>query len=202
MDIDQTRVCKNCGEEKELSDFYFFKRVNGNVPYDLCKTCYKLYTKKNLQKNPESKKTYNQDEQQAIDVLRQNGIYATSGKASEFKWVDIAAWGCVRVEVKTSRLHTSGTYRFTFSAIQRMNRLLADVILLVFISDNEERDYYVFRADDPVFFSDGQLRQVMTYRPDNQRTQVLSSELLEAHKDKWSFIEDVRLEIIQDMLNG
>lgn len=48
----QTKICKECGEEKPISEFYFnFIYKDGYMP--ICKECQKLKSKKQYQERKE-----------------------------------------------------------------------------------------------------------------------------------------------------
>src|SRR5262245_36882243 len=100
----KTKLCNKCGEEKPLEEFYT-RRNTGDGYMNWCKECHKSVTYANT-RHPKDKAV----EMGATDVIRklQNlGIYAAPGKASVYQHVDVVAWGCVRIEVKSSHLRAN-----------------------------------------------------------------------------------------------
>lgn len=187
------KTCTICHKEKPLSDYYL---QHTGKPNPVCIPCFlsrhKAYVKKAVTDASQP------HEQQCIEYMRSLGIYATTGKASEFAWVDLVAWGCIKIEVKLGE-HSFGRERssnwlWRFSNVQIKKRLLADVIVLIIPYETPE--YYVFEATHPVFYKGGRLKTGVQYmeRPahrKNRKTSVpMTPEMMNAARDDWTILLD------------
>lgn len=190
-----TQVCRSCGIEKPVNDFYV---VSGTERYyDSCKECYKTRQRK-AKYSPKTRAGHD-GERLVINQLRSMGIYAAPGKSSEYRYVDVVAWGCVRIEVKYSSL-AGREYHWRFSNKQSKEGFRADIVVLV-TADNQDNNFYVFLAEDQIFRRpDGKMKQGIEYTL-NARVyparfgESLTKELLAQHKDAWHLIEQQRLVI-------
>lgn len=189
-------TCSKCGEEKPETDFY--KRGRGSARFTFCIECFKTDQKKNkivARQIPGQSAEYT-----VIEHLKSMGIYAAPGKCSEWRWVDVVAWGCVRIEVKSSTLYPDNTYVFTFTPRQRQRGIQSDLVVLLPIGDTETT-FHVFKSNDPIFYKkDGTLRQSVEYQifPKFYRKGygTLTSEKMSDAKDNWGLIEDIRQRMI------
>lgn len=186
----ELRTCTICREPKLDTEFYMQHTGKRNP---VCVPCFlkrhKAYIKKtvNLASQPH--------EQRCIDYMRSLGIYTAPGKASEFSWVDLVAWGFIKIEVKLG-LDTTGdeNWIFKFSTTQIKKRLLADVV--VFIIPNETWEYYVFDPKHPAFYKNGRLKTGVQYLPNAKHRKhlqdsiPLTSEIMNAARDDWTILLD------------
>lgn len=139
-----------------------------------------------------------------IGVLKQQGIWAQTGKGSSAPDVDVTAWGCVWIEVKHARLEPRGgveEFTFTTTPKQQQRGLLADLVLLLCEWAPENYSFHLFRSDDPVFYIEGRLKTGFTYRPGRAKALkhglnrvVMTSGMMEQARDRWRLIEVVRRE--------
>lgn len=151
----ETKVCKTCQKEKPVSEYYLNK--SNRKPMAVCKLCHKNRT---ARPSGEKWQPKNVRETYVITWLRNKGIYASPGKVSEYTWVDVVAWGCIRVEVKYGEFN-GRTYLFRFTQSQVEEGVRADVIALVV-----GEEVYIFRADHPYFYdNDNRLRPAVVYTP-------------------------------------
>jgi len=107
--------------------------------------------------------------------------------------VDVIAWGCVGIEVKRAVFRMPAGYTWTFSP-QQKQALQADVIALI-----ADEDIYLFPANHPVFYRDGQRKDAVCYLPEKMRkyrvslrTGLTDSEMSKA-LNAWHLIEVYRV---------
>lgn len=200
--------------DQPLSEFYV--RSGIEVPtlpghyLGECKTCMKRRSRERqpLLSDQESRV---RTENLTISKLKELGIWAQPGKACSAPDVDVAAWGCVWIEVKHARLEPHGNakeFTFVMTPKQVKRGFLADLVMLICEWLPETYSYHLFRYDDPVFYIKGRLKTGFTYRPG--RTQalkhglnrvVMTSGMMEEARDRWGLIEDVRCEHAQKLPN-
>lgn len=193
-----TKLCNACETTKLLTDFY--KHPSSKDGYHkACKDCYKAHRKHYRPKSKEFASLLS--EQSIINLLRARGIYATAGKNSEYKYVDVVAWGCVKIEVKFSHITPRCRFNWTFTPTQMKNGIKSDVVILVAIEPHEA-NYYVFSTDHPCFYlPNGTLKHGITYRPNaraysnNRYGASLTDEIMKSQFEAWDLIERERLTV-------
>lgn len=208
---DSTKVCRKCGLEKSIDEFYKRSGANGTQSY--CIACYnaRAATQIRAPKNIAGE----QSERDVVSVLLSNGIYATGGKASAFKYIDVVAWGCVRIEVKSSTLRSNNypddlAYTFGFTANQQKRGIDADLVVLVCLGKtNTQNTYHIFPSNHPVFYKYGRLKSAVVYSTIKKRPYMrvrggiaMSHTLMHQHQDAWHLIEEKRFEISQRLRSG
>lgn len=199
----ETKVCQTCNQELPDSPTHFYKRGDGALN-KTCKTCYKAQ-RANNKKPP--KTAVHTGEVLAIEKLLQNAIFATSGKSTSYgKWIDVVAWGCVKIEVKYSTITTNGLWQFTFTSTRNQNTQHPDLIMLIGERETGERHYYLFPENHPVFFNEhGKRKKGIGYNPnpvfhmDDLPYAVLTEDLLKSHENAWHFIEMQRQRVIMEL---
>jgi hypothetical protein len=182
---------------------HFYKRGDGALN-KMCKTCYRAKRKgrKSLPKT-----AIHKGEILAIDMLCRNGIFATSGKStSNGKWIDVMAWGCVKIEVKYSAENTDGCWGFGFTSTRNKNTQHPHLIMLIGERYTGERRYYLFPENHPVFFNEfGERKKGIGYkidairRSDNLPQVTLTEDLLKSHRNAWHLIEMQRQRVIMEL---
>lgn len=185
------------GPNLPTSEYYARKGTHDGL-FAECKACRKEIAR-NQTRLPKGQ-AGEEGECIAVAKLRSIGIYATSGKSSEFTHVDVVAWGAVRIETKTADKKTDGTYSFAFSS-QRRSGIHADLILLI-LRDNEEIDYHLFPATHPIFFKHGKVKNTVQYIPHahhRKRGFYLSPSIMNEFRDAWYLIEEKRLELSRQL---
>lgn len=200
--IPKRKECKRCHEEKNLSEFYEAKGCKDGHA-SLCKVCYRDVRKYNRSKPREVPSI--KSEAKAIKHLRRQGIFATPGKMSELRHLDVIAWGCVGIEVKTSRPDEEGKYLFGFTPTQRKRGIRGDFILLV--CEGKETTYHLFPSKHPAFYMNGRLKKGFSYDPYQTKRKSghgmrLTRALMEQFKDRWELIEQRRCEIEHELSTG
>lgn len=210
MSNDTTEPKKHClsgerclhpdGPELPLSEFYRAKSSK-NGYQSRCKICHGLQNKMatiSRQGNQRGKPGY-ETEGMVIEELRRQGIYAAPGKSSEFHNLDVVAWGCVRIECKSSIKDRMGRYLFNFNN-QRRKGISADLVVLVCLGD--EITFHVFPARHGVFYKHGRVKMGVQYDPYRSHFkggQVagarLTTALMNQYQNAWYLIEEKRLEI-------
>jgi hypothetical protein len=187
-----------------LSEFYKHRpAADGLFPY--CKECKKVLTR---QQNAHCKnESTNIGEKLVIERLRSLGIYAVPGKSSEWFWIDVVAWGCVRIEVKYAREH-NGAFKFSIGHKDGLEKERSDIIVLVCL-DNTYTTYHVFKSDHSVFYhKDGIAKQGVVYTPfakfKHTDCLTLDNNLMLAHQEQWNLIEEHRTAVskqLQESIN-
>jgi len=196
-----TRCIHPDGPELPATDEYFYH--SRNTPsgfHSYCKECMKAENKRYSSKAGNKKDSpTNYGEGLVIAKLREHGIYAEKGAGGHHKYVDVVAWGCVRIEVKSARLNGNG--RFDFTIGRRANSFHAhDLIVLVCMHPDNTTTFHVFKPEHPVFYRPrGRLKRGVAYIPDAKNRKgrrfgmPLTDELMAEHQDRWDLIEECRL---------
>lgn len=189
------------------SEFYTVHRT-GRL-YSNCKACRKQLGKNTKQTNAKRRKVSGEPAEDAtVFRLKQNGIHATIGRLSEFTHVDVVAWGCVRIEVKSSLpLPDKPGWRFCFYSQQKQG-IKADLVVLVPLDENGLPVMFsVFPADCYKFFRpNGKMKagvQVLV-NPGHRKSgyTALTMQDMHDHEDDWGQIEVVRQQIGQRLSFG
>ena len=210
--LEVKKTCSTCGESKMLSDFYKHPG-HGDGHANECKECAKERAHLNRINSLGSKKIRKPNsgrpsEQHVIEKLRRMGIYAVSGSATQYSWVDIVVWGCVLIEVKTSYFD-GYQFHFNFTPVQLKRGVQADFILLVcVIPQDDVRTYHLFSANHPVFYRVGKHKRSMSYAPGAKpkpRGDIkvsLIDALMKEYENAWHLIEERRVEIQKALREG
>lgn len=202
---------ENCvhpdGPELPIGEYY--TQPNGR-PYNICKKCHKRGERERAQ-NPELAKERDGGETAINAVIRRlenYGIGVTRGRASQFSYVDLVAWGFVRIEVKSAMpLSDRKTgWQFNFSP-QRRNGIKGDLVVLVPLDDNGDPIMYsVFPPNTPAFYYKGRVKagvQVLTHTAHRKSGYtILTMQDMEAHEDAWHQVEEVRERISNQLRHG
>lgn len=196
MDIVSQKTCPTCKIEKPISEFY--PRGKSGYYCTYCKECMKQTSK--TQKKRDRQESGVASEADVIQQMLANGIPALPGKALGHKWADVVAWGCILCECKASNL-IDGQFNYTFSALQRNERIRGEFIILV-SNWGDHTDYYIFPSKHPIFYKNGRLKTGLGWTPDRApsgRKAPISDEERESYKNAWHLIETRRLEIVQQL---
>lgn len=169
----------------------------------VCKDCLKAHSGngKLLPKQESRVETENL----AIQRLKQQGIWAQTGKSSNAPDVDVTAMGLVWIEVKKARLElhrTTDTFKFNTTPKQIKRGFLADIVMLICEWKTGRLTYHLFRFDDPIFYTDGHVKTAFTYVPTRKnrtmqagkRTSITSA-TMSAAQDNWGLIDTVYREL-------
>lgn len=189
-----SKICSSCKEPLNPSEFYDHPDAKDGKQKK-CKAC-TLRDQKAYKVKPKQTAS-NSNELEIINKLKSLNIYAAPGKCSEWKWCDVVAWGCVKLEVKTANQSEKGAFIFSTSRNQQKNGFTADFVILV-CNWKHETTYHVFPANHSSFFMNGRMKRGFKYDPystghKNGRGVRLSSALMNQYKDKWEGIEQKRL---------
>ena len=184
------KECRKCHEVKPLTEFYASPETKDRLS-NHCKVCLRQY-----QQSRDCEVSF-------VNYLMSNGIYATLGRnAGAHKWIDVVAWGCVGVELKTSN-NIRGRHIFTFSKKQTKD-FTSQVIALEIVS-NGRSSYYLFSSNDPIFF-DGNVRKRSVFFASTPRKRApVSVDLRVAFErayNRFELIEQMRQAEIEKMLSG
>lgn len=200
-------TCSFEGKPQLLRNFYVRSgyKDNPTLPghYNSeCKTC--LKNRSGNQNHHPIEESRVRSENLVIQRLKQEGIWAQTGKATDAPDVDVTAWGVVWLECKHSILKPRGyadEFTWVASPKQAERGYLADIVMLICEWKPETYTFHLFRAADPVFYMDGRLKTGFTYRPGRTRALkhggnrvVMTSGMMEAARDNWGLIETVRCE--------
>jgi len=207
-----SQVCRICGEEKPLTEFYVKLNPRSKTHWKVCKPCWIDRSNTRDKQVGHTRRVSDRitprikADGDVINTLHSLGIWATPGKASIYPHVDVVAWGCVRVEVKSAARNYKGFFSFRFSARQVREGVKADLIVLVLKHDSAET-FHVFPASHPVFYNESGLRSSVAYiprrRPGSQKLDHwLTPQLLDEQQDAWHLIEKCRLDFANRLQFG
>jgi hypothetical protein len=200
VEYTSTKVCKDCQQEKSVSEFY--ERVEGGWLTAYCKVCHRIRSKR--QQRGDRKIAVVQSEGDVITQLLKQGIPALPGKALQQQWADVIAWGCVLLEVKSSLLHDR-QFAFAFTPKQRSTRLRGDLVVLV-CRYEDKNTYHVFPSNHNMFYSTkGKLKTAVSWTPDRSNAGghiVVTDEMMADAENRWDLIEDYRLKISTRLLHS
>lgn len=175
-----------------MAEFYR-RKSKGALYHSWCKNCMKALSKG----VSDASQTYlvpaYASETMLIEALRKQEIAAYPGKSMSYAHVDVIAWGCVGIEVKRSVLKMPAGYTWSFSPQQKQT-LQADIIALI-----ADQDIYLFPANHPAFYRDGQRKDAVCYLPEKMRkyrastrTTLTDNEMAKA-LNAWHLIEVYRV---------
>lgn len=190
------------------SEFYKLRGTRDGLS-PICKECKKAYSKARKKQTPQLSrrdKAGHPSEQMVIDRLRSVGVYAAPGKSSEWNWIDVVAWGCVRIEVKAASVTRHGTFLFNMGKKRGKEKDRSDLVVLIMLYDEDSR-FFVFKSTHPVFYhADGRAKRGVAYctnggTPKTGRGVTLSAELMSQAEDRWGLVEQRRLEIAREVQN-
>lgn len=206
-----TKVCTACQLPKTLAEFYVRSGCkNPTEPghyLSECIACMKLrnFTRKLIPIEESRVPTENL----AIKRLKQENIWAQTGKASNAPDVDVTAMGMVRIEVKHSRLEYrrgKEMFRFDTTPKQQQRGFLADLVMLICEWKLETLTYHLFRANDPVFYIHGHVKTGLTYPPGrthalkhgNNRV-VMTQSMMDTAENHWQLVPELYYELSQHL---
>lgn len=188
------------GPELPATEEYFYVHKGAAdrfQPY--CKECWKAEGRRYRSRVGNKKDSpTNYGEGLVIAELKKHGIYAEKGAGGHHKYVDVVAWGCVRIEVKSSRMSDRGRFEFTIGRRANAFHSHALIVLVCMYPDNTTT-FHVFRPEHPVFYRRGQLKRGVMFIPDAKNRKgrryglPLTDELMAEHQDRWDMIEECRL---------
>jgi hypothetical protein len=189
------KICRQCHEKKPESEFYIYSSTQKTMP--ICKVCHRAQN--NIKRPAPKEVSGNRHESIAINHMRSMGIYAAPGKSSEYRRLDVIAWGCVCVEIKPAlpMFDRTDVWHIHFTRKQHETRLIADVVIIM-IPKKGGFGYYVMPAAHSFFRNrKGQiLRDILFSR------HIAQGSPLYEYQDNWQLIEDVRQSVITKLLNG
>lgn len=193
------KQCNACKEWKDESDFY---KRSGQPQYLLaeCIACMRLRSKNRVVIPADE--SYVETERLVIQELRAFGIPACPGKALSRKWVDVVAWGCVNIEVKSSTPRDNGDFIFALTPRQKQRGVFADLTVLVCkLAGN--CTFHVFESDHDIFYNEDVRKKYVVYASEDRQHRKatrsgrtithLTTELMQSSRNAWELVEDVRL---------
>lgn len=196
------KVCNKCGQEMPINCFYKRPYYDGTTQGHFtseCKSCMKERAK--TQNRLGFAESRFESENDVLRLLNDQGIPTTTGHNNGFADVDLVAYGCVRIEVKYSRIQLAYNkykqYAWNLTKKQIAKGLKADVIVLVGEDDNGDLSYYILPYPHDTFFHpDGTLKTAFVYSLDNAgkragKRHVLTNELMQSAKNNYGLITDV-----------
>jgi hypothetical protein len=196
------KICVRCGDRKSTDNFYTrsgCKNPTKSGHYiSECKDCMKQRSTNYVPLPASTPRTVS--EILAIDYLTSMGIPTLPGKAVSASWVDVVAFGCVRIEVKYSRLrfsHGAEQFRFTSTPMQMKRGYLGDLIMLICEYPDDRRTFHIFKSDHPVFYIHGHIKTGFTFTPGAMVAKkhgdtriVMTQPLMDETEDNLSLIYD------------
>lgn len=204
------QICKVCKIEKSLeADFY----ANGNqLGRDTtCKKCRQKQQAERRAKRTSYRAPNNPHELAFIEACKAQGIHAQpTADFRNYKFSDVIAWGCVRIEVKYPQIYgNNDTHKWVFSAKQAKERIPVDLIVLI----SEFKGvtcYHIFDPLHPVFFGkDNKRRTAITYTDNSginhkqyeklYGVTPMTESTMRTHENNWYMVETARLDKAKQM---
>jgi hypothetical protein len=173
-----TKTCRTCGKKKFVSEFY--QHTNGK-PHSDCLVCYQ--TRRSSYRPKPRDQASHSHEQLAIDRAKLFGIYAAPGKCSEWRWVDVIAWGCVKIEVK----YSAASQHFQFNIGEKFTK--SDIAVLIF-DYGHKKTYHVFLTTNEIFYTKNGIKKSFACYPDytgRYHNPHIVPELINA-EDNWNLV--------------
>lgn len=189
-DLVECRVCK---ELKPHSEFYERGKDDPRRDFSICKHCKREQSKR--QQVIDKKISTVPSENLVIARLSAEGIPVLPGKAFSHQRADIVAYGCILIEVKSSRLH-DGKFQFHFSNVQRKHGIRGEIVVLVCRHDNADT-FHIFPANSPMFYNpNGRLKHGLTYTPNRSnagRPVIVTDHMMKQAEDNWNLVRNFLL---------
>lgn len=196
----ENKICNTCLREYPATTEHFYKR--GKYLHNECKSCFRE-KRKGYRPKPEA---VHEGEILAIKRLMADGIFATSGKSSQWgKFIDVVAWGCIKIEVKHATIDNRGRWQWTFASTINETTQPPDFILLIGQYKDGNLDYHLFPANHPVFFKNGKRKTGIMYQVEStqrnkrQHYVTLTPQIMRDYQDAFHQIETARLDKIRQM---
>jgi hypothetical protein len=202
---DDTRTCTKCNVVKPATLDYFYKgRTNANRLTSWCKDCMKALSKSKTYV-PANAFIPNVGETKAIAWLKSFGIPANGGKNIDaVKWLDVLAWGCVRIEVKHSKTNKLGIWSWMMYSVndkETIGGILPHLILFIG-EDNKtgQTRYFLFDACHPELFNKDTGKRKINVTYNYQSVNAQNHTVFQEHENKIGLVETCRLKVSQELL--
>jgi len=195
-----TKLCPECNETKDYSEFY---KTSYGKPYKHCKPCASRLNQKYAYKRRITDSGV-AHEQELIHKLKSLGYYACSGKKSRSRWVDVVVFGCIAIEAKLAQNKNKNGHGFRFSVKQARDGIRAEVVVFIIKRDGVT-DYYILPASSPVLYDDnGNLKAYISYTPNSNhgRTSQLMLDTMATAKNNWQLLDEMLQEKRARMMAG
>lgn len=210
MNTLSSKECRMCGETKPISEFYTnTHRPDGYL--NVCKPCHRIRSAEAAKRRQERNRQplASSGELAEVMVVQELAKYGIPSQRSTRHtanaiYTDVLAWGCVRIEVKSSSLSIKDgryAYKFSFHPDVSVGENNANLIALIMLDVSE---FYVFPFNHPVFICvsnkygrAGQRKAELSYRvgarPITSPETYLTEQLLNNFKGRWDLVEDYRI---------
>lgn len=206
-DTPQTKVCKDCKQEKPIGNFYTMSG-RPHIRDSYCKACKRIRSK-NAVTHPKNT-PYNEHEKVILAELRKRGIICSPGKMYGRDYVDITCWGGVDIEVKHSNFQVEKKqFIFKPTPQQRKRGYKAHIVLLACTWDDGSMTFHLFDKNHSVFYKNGVMKSGVSYMPDEHRVyhisdnvDTLTDDIMNGAKDRWDMIETYRVKLSNDLVES
>lgn len=184
------KLCPDCNQLLPSSEFYI---RGGGYLNTYCKECSKERTRlRTASTVDDPHHSFITSESDVITALNRRGIPALPAKALSHRYGDVIAWGCVPIEVKSSR-YINEQFSWGFTPRQRKSGVRGMIIILVCYWDDKPPDFHLFDAKNPWFYQNGNLKSGVGYKPVRSaagRRRVLADGEFEASHNAWHLLEE------------
>lgn len=194
------KLCKSCETVKPLTEFY---RRGGtdDKRTTSCTECLKKYAAgvyaRGANKGASRSLPGQPGEALLIETLIANGVYAAPGKSSVWKYVDVVAWGCIRIEVKQSSASREGRYTFQFP--QNRKHTNVDLVALIPMLPTGP-EFFLLEPSHPIFTTrNNQKNLVIQYTPGVRWGKRATVDEMQLQRNAWHLIEESRLRWIDKL---
>lgn len=181
------KICGICGQEKSLKEFYRRSGSSDGRQYH-CKECQKNYNKK-THRLPFSTKIVK-------GKLASLGFPVSFGKDAGMPYTDLAVFGFIPVEAKSSKDHRENFYSFGFSPRQSRKRIRNGFVILV--TNDVVKRFFVIPYQNPMF--NQSRRFVVTL--DSEHSNAKNWRWLKKFENRFDLIVDAARERCDIITNG
>lgn len=184
--------CTSCDQTKPDAEFYSNRaRKDGLSVY--CRPCHRAAT----QRSKKGKRIilFREELHPGTELgkkyLALHGIPSLPGMAAGMPFVDLVAWGCVPIEVKTAHPVAGSRYSWGFTDRQLEREFLGEVVMLIAIDGEDNHRVFVVPGSDRRLRKSIQTGRVTVALDSYDKRSYWP--WLEKFEDRYTIIEEMRL---------
>lgn len=198
-----TRICTKCNTAKPATPEYFYKgSTNVSGLGSWCKECMKALSKATKTER-KGENIRDEGEKLAVAWLRSNGIPSDIGKnAGTIRWLDVLAWGCVKIEVKYSKTNGQGLWCWAMNSVNNKPDSAKPHIALFIGRDarTNQYHYFLFDINDPELFNQKTNTRKTNVTFNYQSKESQNREAFQMHENALYLVEESRLKAARELM--